>query len=63
MRPLLHPRNLKDDDTIFGYTGWVDQDVWNAFIKLAKTVHAGTPQFYMSTTWPGSRKPYSRQTD
>lgn len=62
VRPLSHPRNLKDEEPIFGYTGWVDQDVWSAFIKLAKTVHEGSPQFYMSTTCSGSSQPYIRQT-
>ena len=61
-RPLSHPRNLKDGDPIFGYTQWVDQDVWNAFIKLAKAVHTKSPQFYMSTAWAGNNRPYIRCT-
>lgn len=61
-RPLSHPRNLKDDEPIFGYTQWVDQDVWNAFIKLAKAVHTKSPQFYMSTAWAGNNRPYIRCT-
>lgn len=63
VRPLSHPRNLKDDEPIFGYTQWVDQDVWNAFIKLAKAVHSKSPQFYMSTAYPGSSRPYIRCTN
>ena len=35
-RPLSTPRNLKDDEPVFGYIDYVDQDAWNAFIKLAK---------------------------
>ena len=59
-RPLSHPRNLKADEPVFGYTQWIDQDVWNAFIKLAKAVHTKSPQFYMSTSYPG--RPYIRCT-
>lgn len=62
VRPLSHPRNLKESEPIFGYTQWVDQDVWNAFIKLAKAVHVKSPQFYMSTTCPEYGRPYIRRT-
>lgn len=61
-RPLSHPRNLKDDEPIFGYTKWVDQNVWNAFIVLAKVIHTKSPQFYMSTTQQGCNRPYIRCT-
>lgn len=49
-RPLSHPRNLRDDEPVFGYIDYVDQDAWNAFIKLAKTVHTKSPQFYMDSS-------------
>ena len=61
-RPLSHPRNLKEDEPVFGYTRYVEQDVWNAFMKLAKAVHVKSPQFYMSTTRPGCGRPYIRCT-
>ena len=48
-RPLSTPRNLKDDEPVFGFTDYLDQDAWSAFIKLAKTVHTKSPQFYMSS--------------
>lgn len=61
-RPLSHPRNLKQNEPVFGYTRYVDQDVWNAFIKLAKAIHTKSPQFYMGTTSPGSPNLYIRST-
>lgn len=62
-RPLSTPRNLKDDEPVFGYIDYVDQDAWNAFIKLAKTVHTKSPQFYMSSTHPSmGGRPYIRST-
>lgn len=61
-KPLSYPRNIKEDEPIFGYTRYYDQDVWNAFIKLAKEIHTKSPQFYMSTTCDGSYTPYIRST-
>lgn len=62
-RPLSTPRNLKDGEPVFGYIDYVDQDAWNAFIKLAKTVHTKSPQFYMSSTHPSmGARPYIRST-
>lgn len=61
-RPLSHPKNLKKDEPIFGFKKWVNPDVWNAFIKLAKAIHEKSPTFYMSTAHPGSLIPYIRDT-
>lgn len=64
-RPLSTPRKLKDDEPVFGFTDYLDQDAWSAFVKLAKTVHTKSPQFYMSSAvnymGPGCR-PYIRST-
>lgn len=62
-RPLSHPRNLEDGRPVFGYSKWVDQNVWNAFIALAKSVHTKSPQFYMDSTHPSiGGRPYIRST-
>lgn len=62
VKPLSCPRNIKSDKPIFGYRRGYDQDVWNAFIKLAKAVHTKSPQYYMSTTCSGGYDPYIRST-
>lgn len=64
-KPLSAPRKLKDDKPLFGFTDYYDQDAWNAFVKLAKTVHTKSPQFYMSSVsnYRGiGGKPYIRST-
>lgn len=65
-KPLSHPRNLKDDVPIFGYTNFPDHDAWNSFLNLAKTVHTKSPQFYMGTAFDlhssSHQRPYIRST-
>lgn len=65
-KPLSHPRNLKDDIPIFGFTNYVDQDAWNSFLNLAKTVHTKSPQFYMDVAFDlysrSHKRPYIRST-
>lgn len=62
VKPLSCPRNLKDGEPVFGYTNRPDPEAWNTFIRLAKIVHTKSPQFYMSTNWPGGTRPYIRST-
>lgn len=50
-RPLNTPRNLKDDEPVFGYERkHYKQSVWDAFVILAKAVHEKSPKFYMDST-------------
>lgn len=63
VKPLDVPRNLYNNKPIFGFTERCDPDVWNAFIRLAKSIHTESPEFYMDTAYGnGIRKPYIRST-
>lgn len=52
-KPLDVPRNLSNKRPVFGFTERCNCDAWNAFVKLAKTVHTESPEFYMDTAYSG----------
>lgn len=61
-KPFDVPRNLKNDEPVFGFQPPLNSEAWLSFMKLAKLIHTKTPQFYMSTAWPGNNRPYIRST-
>ena len=57
--PINAVRNTVDDYPDFKYFRNTT-DAWRLFVQLAKIVHAESYKYYMSTTYPGSYKPYIR---
>lgn len=54
VKPYSHIRNKEDDIPVFvPLTGYGNDDAWNAFIKLGKTIHQSTSRFQMDKSWNG----------